>query len=52
MLSFLQIKALNKACCSKIFDDKIIGSRVERPALAKALEHLREGHTLVVCKLD
>ena len=28
------------------------GSRVERPGLAKAMEHLREGDTLVVWKLD
>ena len=48
----LQTEALNKAGCLKIFDDKISGSRVERPGLAKALEHLREGDTLVVWKLD
>lgn len=48
----LQIEALNKAGCQKIFDDKISGSRAERPGLAKALEMLREGDTLVVWKLD
>lgn len=48
----LQIEALNKAGCSKIFDDKISGSRAERPGLTKALEHLREGDSLVVWKLD
>jgi len=48
----LQIEALNKADCKKIFDDKISGSRAERPGLAKALEMLREGDTLVVWKLD
>ena len=48
----LQIEALNKAGCQKIFDDKISGSRTERPGLAKALEMLREGDTLVVWKLD
>lgn len=48
----LQIEALTKAGCKKVFDDKISGSRAERPGLAKALEMLREGDTLVVWKLD
>lgn len=48
----LQIEALTKAGCHKIFDDKISGSRATRPGLAKALEMLREGDTLVVWKLD
>ena len=48
----LQIDALTKAGCHKIFDDKISGSRAERPGLTKALEMLREGDTLVVWKLD
>lgn len=48
----LQIQALTQAGCQKIFDDKISGSRAERPGLAKALEMLREGDTLVVWKLD
>ena len=48
----LQIDALSKAGCKKVFDDKISGSRAERPGLAKALEMLRDGDTLVVWKLD
>jgi len=48
----LQIEALTKADCKKIFDDKISGSRAERPGLANVLEMLREGDTLVVWKLD
>lgn len=48
----LQIEALTKAGCQRIFDDKISGSRVERPGLTKALDMLREGDTLVVWKLD
>jgi DNA invertase Pin-like site-specific DNA recombinase len=48
----LQIEALNKAGCKKIFDDKTSGSRAERPGLTKALETLREEDTLVVWKLD
>ena len=48
----LQIEALNQAGCQKIFDDKISGSRGERPGLGKLREMLREGDTLVVWKLD
>ena len=48
----LQLEALFKAGCKKVFDDKISGSRAERPGLTKALELLREGDTLVVWKLD
>ena len=48
----LQVEALTQAGCEKIFDDKISGSRGERPGLTKTLEMLRDGDTLVVWKLD
>jgi DNA invertase Pin-like site-specific DNA recombinase len=48
----LQINALNQAGCKRVFEDKISGSRAERPGLAKALDMLREGDTLIVWKLD
>jgi DNA invertase Pin-like site-specific DNA recombinase len=48
----LQIDALIKAGCEKIFDDRLSGSRAERPGFAKTLEMLREGDTLVIWKLD
>ncbi len=48
----LQIKALTKAGCKKLFDDKISGRCKEKPGLTKALEMLREGDTLVIWKLD
>ena len=48
----LQLEALAKAGCKKVFEDKISGTRAERPGLNKALEMLREGDTLVVWKLD
>lgn len=48
----LQIAALKKAGCKKILDDKLSGSRAERPGLAKVLDLLRKGDTLVVWKLD
>jgi len=48
----LQIEALTKAGCKKVFDDKISGSRAQRLGLTQALDMLREGDTLVVWKLD
>ena len=44
----LQINALIKAGCNRLFDDKMSVSRAERPGLAKALDMLCEGDTLVV----
>ena len=41
-----------QAGCKRICEDKISGSRAERPGLAKALHMMREGDTLVVWKLD
>lgn len=48
----LQLDALTKAGCQKVFEDTISGSRADRPGLGKALDMLREGDTLVVWKLD
>ncbi len=48
----LQIDALTKAGCEKIFEDKVSGTRAERPGLTKALELMRVEDTLVVWKLD
>ena len=48
----LQREALVKAGCQKVFEDKVSGTRADRPGLAKALEMLREGDALVVWKLD
>jgi len=48
----LQREALETAGCQKIFEDKLSGSRADRPGLIAALEMLRDGDTLVVWKLD
>jgi DNA invertase Pin-like site-specific DNA recombinase len=48
----LQQDALQVAGCDRIFTDTISGAKVERPGLSQALDHLREGDTLVVWRLD
>lgn len=48
----LQLDALKNVGCEKLFEDKINGSKLNRPGLSKALEDLRRGDTLVVWKLD
>ena len=48
----LQIQALEKAGCEKIFSETASGAQRERPALQEALSYLREGDVLVVWKLD
>lgn len=48
----LQIEALKKAGCEKIYEEKISGAKTERPELARTLNDLRKGDVLVVWKLD
>jgi DNA invertase Pin-like site-specific DNA recombinase len=48
----LQREALVEAGCQRVHEDKVSGTRADRPGLAKAMEVLREGDTLVVWKLD
>lgn len=48
-----QRDALTAAGCARIFSDEgVSGSLRDRPALAEALDYMREGDTLVVTKLD
>jgi DNA invertase Pin-like site-specific DNA recombinase len=48
----LQLDALQKAGCTKTFTDTVSGGTAERPGLAEAFSHLRDGDTLVVWRLD
>jgi len=48
----MQLDALHKAGCKRIFTDKLSGAQFERPGLKEVLSHLREADTLVVWKLD
>ena len=48
----LQIDALKRCGCEKIYEECASGSRTDRPELAKALAHGRKGDMVVVWKLD
>jgi DNA invertase Pin-like site-specific DNA recombinase len=48
----LQLDALKKAGCIKVYTEIISGTRAERPTLNKVLENLRAGEVLVIWKLD
>jgi DNA invertase Pin-like site-specific DNA recombinase len=48
----LQLAALSEAGCRRIFQEKVSGVRRDRPELARLLDHLREGDTVVVWRLD
>jgi DNA invertase Pin-like site-specific DNA recombinase len=48
----LQLDALRKTGCSKIFTDVASGAKTDRAGLAEALSFLRHGDMLVVWKLD
>lgn len=47
-----QVAALQKYGCHKIIEEAFSGKTMERPKFQKLLELLKEGDTLVVCKLD
>src|SRR5437870_10092476 len=48
----LQLRALKKAGCTKIWREKVSGLSRQRPELQRLLEQLRNGDTVVVWKLD
>ena len=48
----MQAKALRQAGCRRIFEEAASGGRWDRPELQRMLDHLREGDTVVVWKLD
>ena len=48
----LQLDALAKAGCERIFEDRMSGARAERPGLLRALDVARGDDTLVVWRLD
>src|SRR5215213_4103728 len=48
----LQVDALERAGCYRVFTETASGARSERPTLEQLLDQLRPGDTLVVWKLD
>ncbi|WP_459989739.1 recombinase family protein, partial [Priestia megaterium] len=48
----LQTDSLMEHGCTKIFHDKMSGTKKQRPGLEQALQYAREGDTIVVWRLD
>ncbi len=48
----LQIDALKKAGCKKIYRETISGSRTERQVLNDLMQNIRSGDVLIIWKLD
>jgi len=48
----LQLKALKKAGCQKIFREKVSGFKRQRPEFQRMLDQIRPGDVIVVWKLD
>ena len=48
----LQVDALTKAGCLKIYSDKTSGAKADRPGLEKTLELSRAGDIIVIWRLD
>ena len=48
----LQLDALAKAGCGKIYQETASGAKADRPVLDEVLSYLRVGDTLVVWRLD
>jgi DNA invertase Pin-like site-specific DNA recombinase len=48
----LQVDALQRAGCYRVFTETASGARTDRPVLEQVLDQLRPGDTLVVWKLD
>lgn len=48
----LQLDALNAAGCEKIYEEKISGSKTDRPELQQCLKAMNPNDVLVVWKLD
>ena len=46
-----QLDALKKEGCERIYQEKVTGTKKERPELNRMLEALRDGDTVIVCEL-
>lgn len=48
----MQIDALRKVGCEKIYQEKASGAKTERPELNNILQNIRKGDILIIWKLD
>src|SRR5450631_2428703 len=48
----VQLNLLKEAGVDKIYKEKASGVKEDRPELAALIEYVREGDTVVICKLD
>jgi hypothetical protein len=48
----LQVDALKKAGCTRIYTETVGGAKAERPELTKVMDSVRAGDVLVIWKLD
>lgn len=48
----LQVDALKKAGCKKMYKEIASGAKADRPKLSEMMNNFREGDTLIVWKLD
>lgn len=48
----VQLEALEKYGCHRVFQEKKSGADSQRPELQKLLDHVRQGDTVVITKMD
>ena len=48
----LQLDALERAGCERVFEERASGARTDRPVLAEAMDYAREGDVIAVWRLD
>lgn len=48
----VQLKKLSQAECDRIYQEKLGGQSADRPELQSCINHLKEGDTLIITRLD
>ena len=48
----LQLDALSRAGCERVFEERASGAKSDRPVLAEVMDYAREGDVVVVWRLD
>lgn len=47
-----QLEQLQSVKCDRVYQEKISGAKQDRPELSAMLDYVREGDTVICCKLD